>query len=224
MKKPSSSIRIEKPGADGKPAGPGVLPGGVVFLEGLWAGVWQWLHPAGNLTPAVLPIAAAAAALCLGLLVRWEKPGRLAALAAVLLALTATPLVWASRQSAAYRRYMDALNGSVLYAREHDGVWLERAGSRVHYPQLAGAGISEKLRQAGMGKRQQELPEGEGVTLDFGDGSLLRLWEVPIRGGYTPEETFGVFVAYTYPDGETYCYDTDNLGWDRVVDSLPSAG
>ena len=145
-------------------------------------------------------------------------------LAAVLLALTATPFVWASRQSAAYRRYMDALNGSVLYAREHDGVWLERAGSRVHYPQLAGAGISEKLRQAGMGKRQQELPEGEGVTLDFGDGSLLRLWEVPIRGGYTPEETFGVFVAYTYPNGETYCYDTDNLGWDRVVDSLPSAG
>ena len=31
-------------------------------------------------------------------------------------------------------------------------------------------------------------------------------------------------VAYTYPDGETYCYDTDTLGWDRVVDSLPSAG
>ena len=131
------------------------------------------------------------------------KLGLWITLAAVLLALTATPLVWASRQSAAYRR---------------------RAGSRVHYPQLAGAGISEKLRQAGMGKRQQELPEGEGVTLDFGDGSLLRLWEVPIRGGYTPEETFGVFVAYTYPDGETYCYDTDNLGWDRVVDSLPSAG
>ena len=162
------------------------------------------------------------------------KLGLWITLAAVLLALTATPLVWASRQSAAYRRYMDALNGSVLYAREHDGVWLGRggraapahhpAGSRVHYPQLAGAGISEKLRQAGMGKRQQELPEGEGVTLDFGDGSLLRLWEVPIRGGYTPEETFGVFVAYTYPDGETYCYDTDNLGWDRVVDSLPSAG
>lgn len=152
------------------------------------------------------------------------KLGLWITLAAVLLALTATPLVWASRQSAAYRRYMDALNGSVLYAREHDGVWLERAGSRVHYPQLVGAGISEKLRQAGMGKRQQELPEGEGVTLDFGDGSLLRLWEVPIRGGYTPEETFGVFVAYTYPDGETYCYDTDNLGWDRVVDSLPSAG
>ena len=69
------------------------------------------------------------------------KLGLWITLAAVLLALTATPLVWASRQSAAYRRYMDALNGSVLYAREHDGVWLERAGSRVHYPQLAGAGI-----------------------------------------------------------------------------------
>ena len=54
------------------------------------------------------------------------KLGLWITLAAVLLALTATPLVWASRQSAAYRRYMDALNGSVLYAREHDGVWLER--------------------------------------------------------------------------------------------------
>ena len=80
MKKPSSSIRIEKP-AGGKPAGPGALPGGIVFLAGLWAGVWQWLHSAGSLAPAVLPIAAAAAALCLGLLVRWEKPGQLAALA-----------------------------------------------------------------------------------------------------------------------------------------------
>lgn len=83
MKKPSSSIRIKKP-AGRKPAGPGALPGGVVFLAGLWAGVWQWLHPAGSLVPAVLPIAAAVTALCLGLLVRWEKPGRLAALAAVL--------------------------------------------------------------------------------------------------------------------------------------------
>ena len=34
----------------------------------------------------------------------------------------------------------------------------------------------------------------------------------------------GVRWAYTYPDGETYCYDTGSLGWDRVVDSLPSAG
>lgn len=42
------------------------------------------------------------------------KLGLWITLAAVLLALTATPLVWASRQSAAYRRYMDALNGSVL--------------------------------------------------------------------------------------------------------------
>ena len=40
------------------------------------------------------------------------KLGLWITLAAVLLALTATPLVWASRQSAAYRRYMDALNGS----------------------------------------------------------------------------------------------------------------
>ena len=54
------------------------------------------------------------------------KLGLWITLAAVLLALTATPLVWASRQSAAYRRYMDALNSSVLYAREYDGVWLER--------------------------------------------------------------------------------------------------
>ena len=42
------------------------------------------------------------------------KLGLWITLAAVLLALTATPLVWASRQSAAYRRYMDALNGSCL--------------------------------------------------------------------------------------------------------------
>ena len=71
------------------------------------------------------------------------KQGLWLTLAAVLLALTSTTLEWASRQSAAYRRYMDALNGSGRYAREHDGGGRERAGSRVHYPQLAGAGISE---------------------------------------------------------------------------------
>ena len=100
MKKPSSSIRIEKP-AGRKPAGPGALPGGVVFLAGLWAGVWQWLHPAGSLAPAVLPIAAAVTALCLGLLVRWEKPGRLAALAAVLAAWLAWAVLCRNRLTAA---------------------------------------------------------------------------------------------------------------------------
>lgn len=100
VKKPSSSIRIKKP-AGGKPAGPGALPGGVVFLAGLWAGVWQWLHPAGSLVPAVLPIAAAAAALCLGLLVRWEKPGRLTALAAVLAAWLAWAVLCRNRLTAA---------------------------------------------------------------------------------------------------------------------------
>ena len=62
------------------------------------------------------------------------KLGLWITLAAVLLALTATPLVWASRQSAAYRRYMDALNGSVLYAREHDGVWLAAASTILSWP------------------------------------------------------------------------------------------
>ena len=100
MKKPSSSIRIKKP-AGGKPAGPGALPGGVVFLAGLWAGVWQWLHPAGSLVPAVLPIAAAVTALCLGLLVRWEKPGRLTALAAVLAAWLAWAVLCRNRLTAA---------------------------------------------------------------------------------------------------------------------------
>ena len=100
MKKPSSSIRIEKP-AGRKPAGPGALPGGVVFLAGLWAGVWQWLHPAGSLALAVLPIAAAVTALCLGLLVRWEKPGRLTALAAVLAAWLAWAVLCRNRLTAA---------------------------------------------------------------------------------------------------------------------------
>lgn len=152
------------------------------------------------------------------------KLGLWITLAAVLLALTATPLVWASRQSAAYHRYMDALNGSVLYAREHDGVWLE-PGRQPHPLSSAGRG---RYQQKSSGRPEWQAPAGaaggRGRDLDFGDGSLLRLWEVPIRGGYTPEETFGVFVAYTYSDGETYCYDTGNLGWDRVVDSLPSAG
>lgn len=100
VKKPSSSIRIKKP-AGGKPAGPGALPGGDVFLAGLWAGVWQWLHPAGSLVPAVLPIAAAVTALCLGLLVRWEKPGRLTALAAVLAAWLAWAVLCRNRLTAA---------------------------------------------------------------------------------------------------------------------------
>lgn len=53
---------------------------------------WPW---------AVLPIAAAAAALCLGLLVRWEKPGRLTALAAVLAAWLAWAVLCRNRLTAA---------------------------------------------------------------------------------------------------------------------------
>ena len=47
------------------------------------------------------------------------KLGLWITLAAVLLALTATPLVWASRQSAAYHRYMDA-PVSYTHLRAHE--------------------------------------------------------------------------------------------------------
>ena len=109
------------------------------------------------------------------------KLGLWITLAAVLLALTATPLVWASRQSAAYRRYMDALNGSVLYAREHDGVWLERAGSRVHYPS-AGRGRYQRKAPAGRnGKAPAGAAGGRGC-----DPGLRRRQSSAAVGGADP--------------------------------------
>ncbi len=135
----------------------------------------------------------------------------------------------ASRQSAAYHRYMDALNSSVLYAREHDGR-VAGAGRQPHpvgqQTSSAGRGrYQRKARQAGMGKAPAGAAGGRGCDPGLGRrqssaavGRCRSGAAIPLR------ETFGVFVAYTYPDGETYCYDTDNLGWDRVVDSLPSAG
>lgn len=99
MKKRPSSIRISKPAGKGGPVGLAALPAGVIFLGGLWAAVWQWLSP-GSGWGWALAAAAAAAGLCVGLLLRWDRPVWGIALAALLAALLAAGLLCRARLTA----------------------------------------------------------------------------------------------------------------------------
>ncbi len=68
------------------------------------------------------------------------------------------------------------------------------------------------LANAGMGRIEGELPqEGEPLTLDYGKGVTLRLWDVPITGG-TRER--GVFIHFQNVRGTTYSYTTDKFNLD----------
>ena len=70
---------------------------------------------------------------------------------------------------------------------------------------------------AGMGKPQKTLPDDDGARYEFGDGSILELWEVDIDGN--PENP-GTLIRFTRADGNVFCYDTDQIDFRSAVDTL----
>lgn len=96
------------------PVGPAALPAGTIFLLGLWTGVWQWLQPEGSGWGVLAPVSAAVAALCIVLLPRWDRPGRGAALAALLVLLLAAALLCRAQLSASAAAIGNLANRRIL--------------------------------------------------------------------------------------------------------------
>ena len=73
-------------------------------------------------------------------------------------------------------------------------------------------GIFAYLSLSKSGRESKKVPEGEPVELDYGDGAMLRLWDMPSENG-----RHNLFLQYTDIKGDIYSYISYKTTLETVV-------
>ncbi len=133
----------------------------------------------------------------------------LLALAAALIALvTYFGVVAPAVHQGAYKSFVSGLSRSTAYAYQNDSLVVTDGEGRS-FP-VTGDQVYfayQTLTTVGAGTGRSKLPEGEAdLSLDFGDGSRLRLWGVKVRH-QSGSMADGIFVCYENQEGKRYLYD-----------------
>ncbi len=116
-----------------------------------------------------------------------------------------------------HRRFMNFysnLSNSTAYAYEHESL-IARLDGRSY--KISGEnlyGIFSYISLNKTGRESRAIPEGEPVVLEYGDGSVLQLWDQPETkraNGHC------LFLHYTDVDGKVYSYINYKLTLDTIV-------
>lgn len=116
--------------------------------------------------------------------------------------------VYSQRQ---YWNYVEDLSASTVYAYEHEGLKVTRGeetfsvtGDKVYRPY-------QVISEGGQGKpRRKVLRKNPDLKIEFGDGSKMLLWHVPVKNADTLDG-YGMLIRYENAEGKIYCYDTDKI-------------
>ena len=119
------------------------------------------------------------------------------------------PLINMVRATYRFQQFKQDLAESMTFAEEH-GTLTPSDGDRFY----------KLVVNAGMGKPQNEVPNGGGISYAFGDGSTIELWKVNIDG---KSESPGTLIRFTRADGSVFCYDTDKIEFRLAADALSDA-
>ena len=79
--------------------------------------------------------------------------------------------------------------------------------------------LSDLLRliaSSGAGRPGSAPDETPYITVDYGSGMVLDIWEVPLENPAN-SWTEGPFFRFTRPDGKTYGYDTDQIPFTMIT-------
>ena len=124
-----------------------------------------------------------------------------------LAAATLLPMAWSIRYQLRYREFVEVLSESTLDSYRTGSFTAERDGETV--PLSGGCGYQIYTLAAGLtpGRWRQPPEESAPITIRYGDGSTLELWEVPLKNS----SSHGLFLWYTDSQGKGDGYDSKLL-------------
>ncbi len=134
-------------------------------------------------------------------------------LAAVVLMVGASA-VWLLGYHGRFTDFVGRLSASTTYASKNNSLIATVEGRRLRVSEQNMYGIYAYLSLSKSGRESAKIPQGEPVTLDYGDGTVLRLWDMPVE---KDERRRNLFVQYTDIRGEAYSYISYNTTLDTVV-------
>ena len=113
-----------------------------------------------------------------------------------------------------FMKFVSNLSNSTTYAYENESLTAGIDGRQYRVSADNMYGIYSYITFNRTGRESSEIPEGEPVVLEYGDGSVLMLWDQP------EEKTAGghcLFLHYTDVDGKVYSYISYKTTLDTIV-------
>lgn len=137
-------------------------------------------------------------------------------IAAAIIAAVVALAVWACRYQLQFRSCVSALTDATRHARSTGDFTVTVDGAAVP----AGADdLSDLLRlitASGAGRTGTAPADPPLITITYGDGTVLDIWQVPLENP-SNDWTEGPFFRCTFPGGKTYGYDTDQIPMTRLT-------
>ena len=124
--------------------------------------------------------------------------------------------VWACRYQLQYRACFSALTDATRSARRTGAFTVTVDGTAVSADANDLSDLLRLLSMAGAGRTGDAPADPPRITIDYGDGTVLDIWEVPL---VNPANDWpnGPFLRCTFPSGRTYGYDTDQIPMSRIT-------
>ena len=138
------------------------------------------------------------------------------AVAAVMLLLLVLPLFFSGRHLYQFHRFTQDAAVSFVYGEQNGCLTASYDGEEWLVRDSGASQLYAVIVSKGAGRRKRQLPDGEGLTLDFGDVSSLRIYSVPFDGAARERDT-GVLLRYERADRSVFAYDTDKLQFEEVL-------
>ena len=107
------------------------------------------------------------------------------------------------------REFRAQLSESTIYAYENDCLRAEIDGQAIRITGEHAYDIYQFMSVRSLGRNALFTPRGEPVTLDYGDGSVLRLW--------ADRNLTGVYLRYDAADGSRFLFHSKDMRLRDIV-------
>ena len=123
-------------------------------------------------------------------------------LAISLIIVLAGALIWMSSLMYTYNKFKSDFRNCILYVENNDYMRADHEGISVHVSPKNAVFIYNEIVNGGYIVNDFNIPQEEGLVLDFGNGYLLKVWEV---------DTSSVNVLFIDPDQNEFKYQTSEI-------------
>lgn len=137
-------------------------------------------------------------------------------IAAAVFAAVIALCVWACRYQLQYRACFSALTDATRHARGSGAFTVTVDGAAVSADANDLSDLLRLISMAGAGRTGAAPADPPLITIDYGDGTTLDIWQVPLENPAN-DWTEGPFFRCTFPGGKTYGYDTDQIPMTRLT-------
>ncbi len=124
--------------------------------------------------------------------------------------------VWACRYQLQYRACFSALTDATHHARGSGAFTVTVDGAAASADANDLSDLLRLISMAGAGRTGTAPADPPLITVDYGDGTTLDIWQVPLENPAN-DWTEGPFFRCTFPGGKTYGYDTDQIPMTRLT-------